>query len=127
MYYIYHIKGVKIGCTKHLTRRMREQGFVDYEILETHEDINIASEREIELQNKFGYKDKFCKTIYKVSVDNAHKSTGGFKEGNEPWNIGKKHTKETIEKMKKAKLGRKHTEETKQKQREAALKNRLWA
>ena len=43
MYYIYHIKGIKIGCTKHLSRRMREQGFDEYEVLETHNDIDIAS------------------------------------------------------------------------------------
>ena len=122
MYYIYHIKGVKIGCTKHLTRRMREQGFEQYEILETHEDIDVASKREIELQNKFGYVDRFCKIEYKTSVLNASKNNGGFKDGHTPWNKGENFSKKSIEKMKKAKIGKKLTEETKQKQREAALR-----
>ena len=66
MYYIYHIDGVKIGCTKDLTKRMRDQGFTDWEILEEHTDINLASTREIELQTEFGLpidKIPYWKTI----------------------------------------------------------------
>jgi hypothetical protein len=55
MYYIYHIPGVKIGCTKNLGNRMR-QTKLDWEVLETHSDIDIASKREIELQKQYGYK-----------------------------------------------------------------------
>lgn len=56
MYYIYHIKGVKIGCTDNVERRMEQQGFTDYEILEEHFNIFEASKREIYLQKKYGYK-----------------------------------------------------------------------
>ncbi len=55
MYYIYHIEGVKIGCTKNLKRRMREQGFVNYQILESYDDITIAAERERILNIEYGY------------------------------------------------------------------------
>jgi hypothetical protein len=56
MYYIYHIKGVKIGCSKNPQNRTRQQGATEYEILETHCDIDVASEREIQLQKQYGYK-----------------------------------------------------------------------
>jgi hypothetical protein len=56
MYYIYHIKGIKIGCTNNLKRRIKEQGFTDYELIEQHSDKFIASNREKELQNKYGYR-----------------------------------------------------------------------
>jgi hypothetical protein len=56
MYYIYHIPGKKVGCTKNLKRRMKEQHCSNYELLETHSDINIASLREKELQIEYGYK-----------------------------------------------------------------------
>ena len=55
-YYIYHIPGVKIGCTKKPKNRVREQGYSEYEVLEVHTDKNIAAEREIELQKQYGYK-----------------------------------------------------------------------
>jgi hypothetical protein len=56
MYYIYHIPGVKIGCSDNPKRRVKAQKYDYYEILETHIDINIASNREIELQKQYGYK-----------------------------------------------------------------------
>ena len=56
MYYIYHIPGKKIGCTKNPNSRLRQQNANVYEILETHSDIHIASKREIELQKEYGYK-----------------------------------------------------------------------
>lgn len=56
MYYIYHIPGVKIGCTNNLERRIREQGFNEYELLEQHTDKFIASNREKELQKQYGYR-----------------------------------------------------------------------
>jgi hypothetical protein len=61
MHYIYHIPGVKIGCTKNIKQRMRVQGFTEWEILEEHEDGWLAGDREIELQKQYGY-----------PVDNSH-------------------------------------------------------
>lgn len=55
MYYIYHIKGVKIGVSTNPVKRVNNQGYIDFEILEEHTDINLVSERELELQQKYGY------------------------------------------------------------------------
>lgn len=67
MYYIYHIPGKKIGCTTNPKRRIEQnQRYKEYQILETHTDINIASQREIELQKQYGYevdRKPYYKTI----------------------------------------------------------------
>ena len=55
MYYIYHIPDVKIGCTSNLKKRIRDQGNVNYEILEQHTCIDTASKRELQLQKEYGY------------------------------------------------------------------------
>jgi hypothetical protein len=55
-YYIYHIEGVKIGCTINPNKRIKVQGYSDYTILEIHTDEMIASIRERELQKEYGYK-----------------------------------------------------------------------
>jgi NTP pyrophosphatase (non-canonical NTP hydrolase) len=58
-YYIYHIFGKKIGVTRNLNNRVtREQGYKEheYEVLETTDDIDYASTRELELQAIYGYK-----------------------------------------------------------------------
>ena len=63
-YYIYHIPTFihkdgrigKIGCTvQEVNKRSKKQGYTEYEILETHECIYKASDREIELQKEYGY------------------------------------------------------------------------
>ena len=57
-YYIYHVYGVKIGCTNNPKRRIEYQqgyGRDEYEILEVHYDIHKASDRELELQLEYGY------------------------------------------------------------------------
>jgi len=59
MYYIYHIFGKKIGVTRNLNNRVTiEQGYhpTEYEVLETSDDIDYVSERELELQSIYGYK-----------------------------------------------------------------------
>lgn len=56
IYYIYHIVGIKIGCSVEPEERVRDQGYSEYEILEEHTDIRIASKRERELQREYGYK-----------------------------------------------------------------------
>lgn len=77
VYYIYHIPGKKIGCTKNPKGRTKQQGAENYEILETHTDINIASKREIELQIQYGYKVDTC-TYYdstkEFKIENAIKA-----------------------------------------------------
>jgi|TARA_R100000030_G_scaffold84036_2_gene67114 NTP pyrophosphatase (non-canonical NTP hydrolase) len=58
-YYIYHIPGKKIGVTCDLNNRVTvQQGYGpgEYEILETHTDIDAVSIRELQLQKAYGYK-----------------------------------------------------------------------
>jgi hypothetical protein len=64
IYKIYHIPTFihkdgrvgKIGCTElEAQERVLQQGYIDFEILEEHTDIMIASNREIELQKQYGY------------------------------------------------------------------------
>jgi NTP pyrophosphatase (non-canonical NTP hydrolase) len=59
MYFIYHIFGKKIGVTRNINRRVtREQGYKEneYEVLESSDDIDYISDRELELQLIYGYK-----------------------------------------------------------------------
>ncbi len=64
MYSIYHIPGIKIGCSTQPAIRVKNQGYIDFEILETHNDISIAAKREIELRNQYGYIENNVKTDY---------------------------------------------------------------
>ena len=56
MYYIYHIKGIKIGVSTNPKQRVERQGYTEYEILEEHTCIDTVSNRELELQKQYGYK-----------------------------------------------------------------------
>ena len=59
MFYIYHIKGQKIGVTRNLEKRVTQaQGYKphEYEVLDSSDDIEYISTREIELQKSYGYK-----------------------------------------------------------------------
>ena len=58
-YIIYHIPGKKIGVTCDLYNRVTEQqGYEvgEYEVLESSNDIDYISKRELELQEKYGYR-----------------------------------------------------------------------
>lgn len=68
MYYIYHIFDVKIGCSTQPTERVLKQGYTDFEILETHDCIDTASKRELELQKEYGY--EVDDALYKHSYNN---------------------------------------------------------
>ena len=76
-YHIYHIPGIKIGVTNQLEKRMSDQGFTEWEILETHTDIHEVSDREIELQKEYDL--PVDKIPYWQSVENrkAGSSLGG--------------------------------------------------
>lgn len=57
-YYLYHVKGLKIGVTNNVKRRVEEeQGFApdEYEILASSADKEIISKMEFDQQRKFGY------------------------------------------------------------------------
>jgi len=58
-YYLYHIFGKKIGVTCDLKDRLTRQqgyGYKEYEVLDSSDDIDYISKKEIELQKKYGYK-----------------------------------------------------------------------
>jgi len=118
-YTIYHIPGVKIGCTNNLKKRLKQLKLKDCEILETHTDIDIASNREVELQIQFGY-TRDCSKFYKDVIEFKREYKIGQKRTLETRkNIseslkGRKLSEEQLNKMR----GRKLSEETKQKIRE---------
>ena len=59
MYYLYHIPGEKIGVTKNLEERVeRQQGCYpdEYEVIMSTENIDLISEKELQLQKHYGYK-----------------------------------------------------------------------
>ena len=58
-YYLYHIPGKKIGVTCDLNNRVTvQQGYLpsEYEILESSDDVDYISSKEIELQREYGYR-----------------------------------------------------------------------
>ena len=74
IYYIYHIFGKKIGVTRNLNNRVTiAQGYNsnEYEVLETSEDIDYVSERELELQLIYGY--KIDRQSYKNLINKTNK------------------------------------------------------
>ena len=86
MYYIYHIPQVKIGCSTQPNKRVERQGYSNFEILETHTDIHIASQREIELQKEYGYKVDSCTyfdSIKEFKIETAQK--GGKASATKSW------------------------------------------
>ncbi len=69
MYYIYHIEGVKVGCTKNPAKRITvQQGYSNFEILAKTKCIDEASKLEFEWQNKLGYKNDV--RTYKQTINN---------------------------------------------------------
>ena len=58
-YYLYHIPGKKIGVTRDLNSRVvDQQGYSldEIEVLEQSTDIDYISDRELELQQSYGYR-----------------------------------------------------------------------
>ena len=59
LYFIYHIPGKKIGVTRDLISRVvDQQGYSldEVEVLDQSTDINYISDRELELQQSYGYR-----------------------------------------------------------------------
>ena len=81
MYYIYHIPGKKIGVTRNLFIRVtKQQGYKpnEYEVLDQSEDINYISDREIELQQSYGYKIdriKYKNVVNKMNINPTDQTT----------------------------------------------------
>jgi NTP pyrophosphatase (non-canonical NTP hydrolase) len=75
MYYIYHIPGQKIGVTRDLNKRVTvTQGYKEgeYEVLDSSDDINYISDKELELQMLYGY--KIDRKLYKNLFKNKDKT-----------------------------------------------------
>jgi phosphoribosyl-ATP pyrophosphohydrolase len=81
MYYIYHIPGKKIGVTRNLFIRVtKQQGYQphEYEVLDRSEDIDYISDREIELQQSYGYKidrNKYKNVIKPMNINPTDQTT----------------------------------------------------
>ena len=80
IYYLYHIPGKKIGVTRNLNKRVTQtQGYKpgEYEILESSNDINYISDKEIELQKSFGYRKdhKLYKNLFKMKINVTEQTT----------------------------------------------------
>ncbi len=76
-YYLYHIPGKKIGVTRDLNSRVVEQqgyGLDEIEVLEQSTDIDYISDRELELQQSYGYKvdRKKYKDLYINKIKSMH-------------------------------------------------------
>jgi len=63
----------KIGCDENYPNRPQQQQMTNYRILEQHEDIFIASQREQELQREYGLKVDFIP--YWKSIESGYKVT----------------------------------------------------
>lgn len=74
MYYIYHIKGVKVGCTNDLKRRVEQiQGYKEYDVLASTDNLTHASKLEIHFQEVLNYKKD--KNSYLQLMINKNKKT----------------------------------------------------
>jgi NTP pyrophosphatase (non-canonical NTP hydrolase) len=81
MYYVYYIKGIKIGCTKNLKKRVeQEQGYKDYTILFKSKDIKKASNAERYFQEQLGYKVDL--NTYENLINNKTKTKKMIKKTN---------------------------------------------
>lgn len=83
MYYLYHIKGLKWGCTKNLEKRLRKQGYSisDCSNVITVSNIDKAAEMEKQLNLEYGYKNQ-----HQSYINACKKSILG---GNKTSSIGK--------------------------------------
>ena len=83
MYYLYHIPGKKVGVTRNLNNRVtQQQGYevTEYEVLDSSQDMDYISRREIELQKSYGYnvdRKPYNKLFNKMRI-NATEQTSTF-------------------------------------------------
>ena len=86
MYYIYHIPGIKVGCTTRYDKRCYENRRIhgrdiSIELLETVESIDQADERENDYSKMLGYGEISTKQRYKL----IHKIGTYLKDKNHNW------------------------------------------
>ena len=87
MYTVYHIPGIKVGCTDNPQKRIvQQQGYTNYEVLLKTESLEEASSAEITFQQQLGY--SIDETSYKnIKMINTTNHTTTFKT--EPSNINR--------------------------------------
>lgn len=115
---IYHVPGVKIGCTEKGALRVKQQGYDYFEVLETHNNVYEASTREQELQRQYGYPVDAC-PYHKTYEFTKRPKTAETKERCRIAQIGNTNKRGTVTsedtkvKIGNANRGNKHTEEVK--------------
>jgi hypothetical protein len=100
LFYIYHVPGVKIGCSTRPKIRVEEQGFTNFDILETHDDISLASQREVDLQVQYGYgRDNNCsyEQSYKARLEAGKKGGKSNKESGWITKLGNSQGRKNVE------------------------------
>jgi hypothetical protein len=75
-YYIYHIPGVKYGCTTEPKTRYKDRDITDL-VIESYDEIEVADKRERELNDAAGYKHQHESYI----VARAKRLKGGINGG----------------------------------------------
>jgi hypothetical protein len=90
---------------------------------ETHSNISEETKQQISKSLKKIWQDpEYYETHIKHlknPSDETRKKMSEAKKGVKPWNVGKQHSPESIQKMRQAKLGKKPSTETKKKQSKA--------
>jgi len=89
MYYIYHIPNVKVGCSINPNRRVKAQGYNDFQILAEAADKLTAGNLEVQFQKQYGYKVD-CVKYYQANYKSM-----GHKGGTRCVELG--HTKKLQE------------------------------
>ena len=88
MFYLYHIKGVKWGCTKRLEQRLKSQGYSisDIEKIIKVDDIELADKLERKLNDEYGYTNQ-----HQSYIKTLAKSVKGGKSNKQATSILLKH------------------------------------
>jgi len=92
MYYLYHIPGKKIGVTSNLNTRVTLiQGYKEgeYEVLDSSDDIDYISDKEIELQKSYGYRVDMKKYNQLIKKSNKMKINATEQTSTFPYPINK--------------------------------------
>ena len=91
-FYIYHIPGLKYGCTQNYPARPASQSDI-YELAEVHTDIMVASEREKELNIAANYPWNDSQYYWRVMQMSSIGAKSQLKSGTHNWQNSNKITK----------------------------------
>jgi hypothetical protein len=126
MYFIYHVEGIKIGCSTQPEIRVKQQNYSEFKILEEHTDIYVASDREQELQKQYGYRVDECPYWKSYEAAIGRRTIEGMRKGGKV--MGEYMVKTGL--LNKARLksnevrrGSKHSDEAKMKIKFKAMGN----